>query len=126
MSDALMLLLGLQAVVRAARDQNAPPVVPEPEFKPFQLPSRRGAGPAPAQRAGAGEVAPANTSRTPRTLEELGVPRSLAAEIEASLRVMGMIDRDRIVGFSYRTPDGAVHALRPGTPSGTGASDRAA
>lgn len=126
MSDALMLLLGLQAVVRAARDQNAPPVVPEPEFKPFQLTSRRGAGQAHVQRSGAGATPPANTSRTPRTLEELGVPRSLAAEIEGSLRVMGMIDGDRIVGFTYRTPDGAVHALRPGTPAGTGASDRAA
>ncbi len=126
MSDALMLLLGLRAVVRAARDQNAPPVVPEPEFKPFQLSSRRGAGPARVQRSGTEAVPPANTGRTPRTLEELGVPRSLAAEIEGSLQLMGMIDGDRIVGFTYRTPDGAVHALRAGTPAGTGASHRAA
>jgi hypothetical protein len=46
--------------------------------------------------------------------------------MEGALRVMGKIDGDRIVGFAYRTPDGVLHPLRPGTPAGTGASDRAA
>ena len=46
MSDAMTtLLLGLRAVLGMARDRNAPPVVPEPEFKPFLLPSRHGAVP---------------------------------------------------------------------------------
>ncbi len=122
MSDAFMLLLGLRAVMRAARDQNAPPVVPEPEFKPFQLSSRRGTA---AARSRADAVAPANTSRAPRTLEELGVPRSMAAELEMALRGMGKVDGDRIVGFTFRTPDGVEHPLRAATPA-RAAPDRAA
>ncbi len=126
MSDAFTLMLGLQSVVRAVRDHNAAPVVPEPEFRPFLLSSRRGAGPAAAAPSRADEVSPANTTRAPRTLEEMGVPRSMAAEIEAVLRVMGKVEGDRIVGFTYRTPDGVLHPLRAATPVATGASDRAA
>jgi hypothetical protein len=127
MSDAIMSLwLGLRAAVQAGRDQHARPVVPEPEFKPFQLPSRHGALPAPA-RAQADGIPAANTTDTPRTLEELGVPRPLASDIEATLRVMGMVDGDRIVGFTFRTPDGATHALRAGRAVGaTDQTDRAA
>jgi hypothetical protein len=114
MSDAITsLLLGLRAAFRAGRDQNARPVVPEPEFKPFLLPSRQGALPA-SVRAQADGIPAANTTGTPRTLEELGVPGTLAAEIEGTLRLMGMVDGDRIVGFTFRTPDGAAHALRTG------------
>ncbi len=125
MSDAIMLLLGLRAVELHARSRDASPVVPEPEFKPFQLSSRRGAGTASAQRSPAGAIPPANTTRSPRTLQELGVPGSLAREFEGALRAMGLVDGDRIVGFTYRTPDGVVHPLRAGTPEGA-ASERAA
>jgi hypothetical protein len=73
-------------------------------------------------------IAPANTSRSPRTLEELGVPGSLARELEAVLGAMGMIDGERIVGFTFRAPDGVVHPLRAGRPAGAAvsSSDKAA
>jgi len=124
MLDAIMLLLGLRAIEREARDRNARPVVPEPEFVPFKL-SRRGAGPASPPRLRL-ETSPAGTPRTPRTLEELGVPRSLAAEIEGAFRAMGQIDGERIVGFTFRAPDGAVHPLRAGTAAGKGSAGQAA
>jgi len=48
----------------------------------------------------------------PRTLEELGVPRQLAAEMEAAFRAMGNTRNGRIVDFDFRTPDGARHPLK--------------
>ncbi len=114
----MSLWLGVRAAFRAARDQHEQRVVPEPEFKPFQLPSRRGALPAPV-RAQAESMPAANTAGTPRTLEELGVPGSLAGEIEATLRLMGMVDGENVVGFTFRTPDGASHPLRTARPSST-------
>ncbi len=124
MLDAIMLLLGLRTLEQDARDRRAQPVVPEPEFKPFKL-SRRGAGPASAPRLRA-EISPASATRTPRTLEELGVPRALAAEIEGAFRAMGQVDGERIVGFTFRAPDGTVHSLRAGTAAGKGSAGRAA
>lgn len=123
MWETFALLLGLRAVELQARDWDAQPVVPEPEFKPFQLQSRSAAGSGAAP--GAGREAPAAAGHAPRTLEELGVPGSLAAELEGSLRVMGMVDGDRIVGFTFRTPDGVLHPLRAARPAGR-TSDRAA
>lgn len=123
MSDLFALLLGLRAV-GTARDREAP-VVPEPEFKPFRLPSRSGAtGPAPC----AARIAAANTTLEPRTLTELGVPQPVAAELEATFRMLGMTSGDRIVGYTFRTPDGASHALRAGPVAAKGetSSGRAA
>jgi hypothetical protein len=124
MWDAIALLFGLQAIERIARDWEAP-VVPEPEFKPFKLSARRGSGPATGGRAPAGELAAVNTTRGSSTLEELGVPHPLAVELEAVLRVMGRVEGDHVVGFTYRTPDGVLHRLRAAAPVDA-ASGRAA
>ena len=48
----------------------------------------------------------------PRTLRELGVPGSLATEMEAALKALGRTDGDRITGFAFVTPEGARHELR--------------
>ncbi len=125
MWEGFALLVGVKAIGAAAREREARNVVPEPEFLPFRLPSRAARAGAPAVASLA--VAPANTAGKPSTLEELGVPRSVASEVEGALRVMGMIEGDRIVGFTYRTPDGVQHPLRASTtPAGVGAPDRAA
>lgn len=124
MSDLFALLLGLRAT-ETARNREAP-VVPEPEFKPFRLPSRTGAtGPAPCAAA---RIPAANTALEARTLAELGVPQPMAAELEATFRMLGMTSGDRIVGYTFRTPDGASHALRAGPTAAKGeaGSDRAA
>jgi hypothetical protein len=47
-----------------------------------------------------------------KTLRELGVPGELAREMEAAFRVLGATDGEKIVGFTLRTPDGAVWPLR--------------
>ncbi len=124
MLDAIAMLLGLQALERARR-RNAP-VVPEPEFKPFLLSSRRGSGPAPGSRAPAEELSAANTTRASSTLEELGVPGTLAADLEAALRAMGRVEGERIVGFTYRTRDGVLHELRTAGAAADAAKGRAA
>ena len=49
---------------------------------------------------------------TPGTLEELGVPRALAVEMEAVFKAMGLTQGDRVVGYEFRTPDGVRHSLR--------------
>ena len=114
MWDAFALFLGLRAIALSARG-GAP--VPEPEFKRFVFPKQGAAADVPA----------ANSTQHARTLEELGVPRGFAAELEATLRAIGAVDGDRIVGFTFRTPDGVAHALRTGAPKGEGAkTDRAA
>ena len=104
MTDAMALFAIYEALTKLTRRDQA--VVPEPEFKRFRLPKRDGA----AVRAGA--LTPANTTREARTLEELGVPGPLARELEASLAALGMTKGERITGFTFRTPDGASHALR--------------
>jgi len=116
MSDAFALWVGLRAIQWILREEHdGQTVVPEPEFKPFRLPKRSGADAGlvrtvPASQAGGG--------RSRRTLQELGVPRPLASEIEETLRALGRIEGDRIVGFTYRTPNGVSHALRASTPLG--------
>ena len=126
MTDAMTTLwLGLRAAFRAGWDREAAPAVPEPEFEPFHLPGRRGAGQAPRPVPADG-IGAANTARTARTLAELGVPGPLAAEMETTLRAMGMVEGDRIVGFTFRTPDGAAHPLRVGAEAREASPDRAA
>ena len=51
-------------------------------------------------------------SSTPKTLRELGVPGSLAREMELMFELLGHTKGDRITGFSFRTPDGVRHELR--------------
>jgi len=96
-------------------------VVPEPEFKPFKLPKReRVAAPAAARPPAA------NTTREARTLEELGVPAPLAAELEVSLRALGMTKGERVTAFTFRTTDGASYALKTAPARTPAAGDRAA
>jgi hypothetical protein len=116
MWDAFTLLMGLRAIELSARE--GAPVVPEPEFKPFVFRKRNSA---------ASGIPAANSTQHPRTLEELGVPRAFAVELEATFRAMGAVHGDRIVGFTFRTPDGAAHELRPSAPrSGAATAGRAA
>jgi hypothetical protein len=95
-------------------------VVPEPEFKRFKFPKRDGV----AVRAAA--IAPVNTTREARTLAELGVPAPLARELEATLRAMGMTKGEKVTGFTFRTPDGAAHALKTAETRAAAADDLAA
>jgi hypothetical protein len=120
MSDAFALLLGFQAVKRIAKERDGLTDVPEPEFQPFKLPSRR---------AEVEDVKPANTAHQPSTLTELGVPSSLAREMELWFELFGATRGDEVVGYTFRTPDGVTHPLRRSPahalPSSEGA-DRAA
>ncbi len=108
MWDAFALLLGLRAIALSARE--GAPVVPEPEFKPFVFPKKSAA-----------DLSAANSTHHPRTLVELGIPASYAAELEATFRAMGAVEGDRVVGFTFRAPDGASYSLRTGSPQGAGA-----
>ncbi len=110
MFDTFTLALGLRAVAQVARGQELPRV-PEPEFRRFVFPKREAAA-----------AAAANSTQSTRTLEELGIPRPYAAELEATFRAMGAVEGDKVVGFTFRTPDGVLHALRA---SGAAARARA-
>lgn len=126
MWEAFALLLGLRAIEAGAGGRKAH-VVPEPEFVPFNLPSR--SGQARGRAAGGTRHAEAPVTglqRRRRTLEELGVPGPLAAEIEASLKAMGMVEGDRIRGFTFRTPDGAEYRLRAARPAASRGEEEAA
>jgi hypothetical protein len=114
MWDAFAMVLGLRAVELASSKRD--PVVPEPEFKRFVFP----------RKDVAAEVASANSTRSPRTLQELGVPAGFAAEIEASFRALGAVEGDRVVGFTFRTPDGTSYSLRAGTTARGAAAGKAA
>ncbi len=103
MFDTFALVIGLRAITDAAHAHRLPPV-PEPEFRRFVFPKREAAA----------ETKAANQTLAPRTLEELGVPRGFAAELESTFRAMGAIEGDRIVGFTFRTPEGVSYALRTG------------
>ncbi len=103
MSDAFALLLGFQAVSRIAKERDGVTGVPEPEFEPFKLPSRR---------AEVEDVKPANTADQRSTLAELGVPGSLAREMELWFELFGATRGDEVVGYTFRTPDGVSHPLR--------------
>ncbi len=85
--------------------------IPEPEFKPFRFPRPEAA----AVRAEA--LAPANTAREPRTLAELGVPGTLARDLEAAFRLFGLTKGDRVTGVTFRAADGTKYALRTATPA---------
>jgi hypothetical protein len=63
-------------------------------------------------------------AEAPKTLEEMGVPRQLAEEMEAAFRALGATRNGRIVGFDFRTPDGERHPLRVNAEPGV--RDRAA
>lgn len=117
MWDAYALLLGLRAIELSARE--GAPVVPEPEFKPFVFSKRNSA---------ASDVPAANSTQHPRTLEELGIPRGFAAELESTFRAMGAVEGDRVVGFTFRTRDGVSYSLRTSPRPGQQAAkaDRAA
>lgn len=106
MTDTMALFAMFGALTELTGRNRSEAVVPEPEFKRFHLPKRSGT------TARAAALAPVNTTRDRRTLEELGVPGPLARELEASLEALGMTKGERITGFTFRTPDGASHALR--------------
>jgi hypothetical protein len=112
MFDTFTLVLGLRALAQAARAQELPQV-PEPEFRRFVFPKREAAV----------EAAAANSTQSPRTLEELGIPRPYAAELEATFRAMGAVEDEQVVGFTFRTPDGVLHSLR--ASGGAAAAGRA-
>ncbi len=115
-TDALALFMAWKRLV-GGREVEAR--VAEPEFKPFRFPRKEAAAPSRA-------VAPANVAREPRTLGELGVPGTLARELELTLRGMGMVEGDRVPGWTFATPDGTRYALRVGAEPGRAATDRAA
>jgi hypothetical protein len=122
MSDAFALMLGFRAVAAIAKEREGLEKVPEPEFLPFKFP---------AGRRQAEAVAPANTAQQPRTLTELGVPGSLASEMELWFGLLGQTRGDQVVGYSFRTPDGVTHPLRlsperVATGTGDEGTDRAA
>lgn len=48
----------------------------------------------------------------PKTLRELGIDGGLASEFEHAFRMMGAVRGDRVVGFTFSTPDGQRHSLR--------------
>jgi hypothetical protein len=60
------------------------------------------------------------------TLRELGVPGALATELESAMRLLGATEDDRIVGFTFVTPDGKRHALRAETRVASRDQDKAA
>lgn len=66
-------------------------------------------------------VAAANTAREARTLEDLGVPATLAHDLERVLRQMGRVQGDRIDGYTFRTTDGSSYALKVSAPAPTAA-----
>jgi len=122
MADAFALMLGLRAVAMVAKEREGLTKVPEPEFVPFKLPSKR---------TEAEAVAPANTAHQRQTLAELGVPGSLAGEMELWFGLLGATRGDEVVGYTFRTPDGVNHPLRlsPSTIAGSAegeGSDQAA
>jgi hypothetical protein len=61
-----------------------------------------------------------------KTLRELGVPDELRKELEATFKAMGKTNGDKIVGFTFVTPEGTRHRLRLEQDPADPASDRAA
>ncbi len=60
------------------------------------------------------------TPATARTLRELGLPGALASDLEAAFRALGATSGERVVGFTFVTPDGERHALRTAGGSALG------
>jgi hypothetical protein len=117
MWNAFALLVGVRG---ALEGWNAKSRIPEPKFEPFDF-SRE----SPREARPIRSLGGAGVSKEPRTLQELGVPGSLAAEMESTLRLMGMVDGDEVRGFTFRTPEGATYSLRTATGS-RARTDRAA
>ncbi|HET9555075.1 MAG TPA: hypothetical protein VFP50_19065 [Anaeromyxobacteraceae bacterium] len=46
-----------------------------------------------------------------RTLDQLGVPRQLASDLEAALKAVGAAEGGRVSGFRFETADGVRHRL---------------
>jgi hypothetical protein len=103
MANALALFLGYTLLAANRKDENTK--IPEPEFKPFRFPEKETA---PRSLP----TAPANVAREPRTLVELGIPASLAGEMEATFRAMDLTRGERVVGYTFVRRDGTRHALR--------------
>lgn len=101
----ILAMYAAKAGVSEAKERE----VAEPAFEPFRFPKKA------AARVAA--LAPANTARAPRTLEELGVPRLLARELEVALRATGLTRGDRVTGFTFRAVDGTRHDLRVAAPA---------
>jgi hypothetical protein len=51
-------------------------------------------------------------SDAPKSLADLGVNRTLAAEFEVMFRAMGKTEGEEIVGFTFTTKDGVRHPLK--------------
>jgi hypothetical protein len=103
MSDALGLRLPIKWMGRDEVDR----VIPEPEFAPFAFHT-----PVKKVTARAKAAASANTASASHTLAELGVPNSLASEMEFVLGLLGSTKGNAVVGYTFITPDGSSHALR--------------
>jgi hypothetical protein len=116
MTNALALFATFKAFVANREDETK---VPEPEFKPFRFPKKEAA-------VRARTVEAANVAREPRTLEELGVPATLASDLEATFRLMGLTRGDRVVGYTFTAKDGTRHALRVSEVPGRNATGLAA
>jgi hypothetical protein len=116
MTNALPLFGMFKGLVRNREDETR---VPEPEFKPFRFPRKEAA-------AQSRTIAAVNVAREPRTLEELGVAASLARELEATLQVLGATRGDRVIGYTFATPDGTRYALRLASAPGRDATGIAA
>lgn len=87
--------------------EQRPGRIEEPPFAPFDLSALRGDG---ESTRPALVAVPA--LREPATLSELGVPDELARKFEATFRIMGATRGGQVVGFRFRTPDGATRPIR--------------
>ncbi len=56
----------------------------------------------------------------PKTLLELGLPKELALRLEDAFEAIGATKNDRVVGFTFRSVDGASHAMRLSRADGEG------
>jgi hypothetical protein len=101
MIEALLVVKSLFNLLSDRRAEK----IPEPEFQPFRFPRHE------AQAATVRALAPVATAR-PQTLQELGMDGGLARDIEGAFQLLGATVGEKVVGFSFRTPDGVTHALR--------------
>ena len=97
-------------------------------LQPRGVPAVRLPGKGQGRRREKGEIMSDRKRReeTPRTLRELGVPDELTKDLEAAFKAMGKTTGDRIVGFTFVTPEGARHRLRLEREPSDPAGDRAA
>jgi len=88
------------------------PVLPEPELKPFKPEST--------------SVEATPLALAARTLQGLGVDRSLATEMELVLRLLGHANGEEVVAYLLRTPDGRPHTVKLSAVPAEASSGRAA